>query len=144
MPTILNLWKEKKRKNSWYNKERIFSVHFFLNMLADVLMELNKLNKKFQEDNVDVTSLGIDIDHTLNTLKRNFCRSNSFAEGTIHLSKFLKDSKNGFLQNVDKEGTTHRHDLLYIPFQDEQISQPMVTYINESLESCKQITRNYV
>ena len=143
MPAILSLWK-KEKKNSWYNKARIFSVQICLNMIVDVLMELNKLNKKFQEDNVDVTSHGIAIDHTLNTLKRNFCRSNSFAEGTIHLSKFLKDSTNGFLQNVEKEETTHKHDLLYIPIHDEEMSQPMVTSIDGSLEICKWLTRNYV
>ena len=81
--------------------------------------ELNNLNKILQEDNVDVTSLGIAIYHTLNTLKRNFCRSNSFVEGTLHLSKNFKDSTIGFLQNVDKEGTTHIHALFYIPIQDE-------------------------
>ena len=88
-------------------------------MLVDVLMELNNLNKIFQEDNVDVTPLRIAIDHTLNTLKTNFCRSNSFAEGTIHLSKFFKDSTIGFLQNIDKEGTTHIHALFYKIIQDE-------------------------
>jgi hypothetical protein len=77
MPAILSLWK-KERKNSWYHKARIFSVQFCLNMLVDVLMELNNLNKKFQEDNVDVTSLGITIDHALNTLKRYFCRTRFF------------------------------------------------------------------
>ena len=101
MPTILSLWK-KERKNSWYHKARIFSVQFCLNMLADVLMELNNLNKKFQQDNVVVTSLGIAIEHTLNTLKRCFSRPNSFAEGAIHLTKFFKDSKDGFIESVDK------------------------------------------
>ena len=135
MPAILSLWK-RERKNSWYDKARIFSVQFCLNMLADVLNELNNLNKKFQEDNVDVTSLGIAIDHTLNSLKRYFCKSDSFAEGAVHLTKFLKDSKDGFLENVDKEGNTHRHDLLYIPIHDEQLQQPMATCIDGSLQSC--------
>ena len=84
-------------------------------MLVDVLIELNKLNKKFQEDNVDVTTLGIAIDHIWNTLKRYFCRPDSFADGAMHLSKFLEDSRDGFLENVDKEGITHIHDLFYIP-----------------------------
>ena len=47
MPPILTLSK-KERKESWYDKERIFSVHFCLYMLADIMGELNKLNKKFQ------------------------------------------------------------------------------------------------
>ena len=78
-------------------------------------MELNKLNKKFQEDNVDVTTFGIVIDHVLNILKRYFCGPYSFADGATHLSKFFKDFGHGFLENVDKEEITHKHDLLYIP-----------------------------
>ena len=143
MPAILSMWK-KERKNSWYHKARIFSVQFCLNMLADVLIELNKLNRKFQEDNIDVTTLGITIDHTLNTLKRYFCRPDSFADGATYLSKFLEDSRDGFLESIDKEGITHRHDLLYIPIPDEHMSQPMATRIDGSLDSCIQLTRNYV
>jgi len=113
-------------------------------MLADVLKELNNLNEKFQEDNVDVTFLGIPINHALNTLKRYFCILNSFVEGVLHLTKFLKDSKDGFLENFDKEGNTHRHDFLYISIHDEQLSQPMVACTEGSLQSCIQLTRNYV
>ena len=91
-----------------------------------------------------VMSLGIAIDHTLNTLQRYFCRPYSFAEGAMHLTKFLEDSKDIFLKNIDKEGTTHRCDLLYIPMQDEKMPQPMTTCINGSMECCIQLTRNYV
>jgi hypothetical protein len=143
MPFILILWK-KERKNSWYHKAMIFSVQFCLNMLDDVLMDLNNLNKKFQQDNVDAMSLGITIDHTLNTLKICFCRPDSFAEGATHLTKFLKDSKDGFIESVDKEETIHRHDLLYIPIHADQMTQPMETCIDGSLESCIQLTINYV
>ena len=80
-----------------YHKARIFLIQFCLKMLADVLKELNNLNKKFQEDNVDVTSLGIAIDHALSTLKRYFCRPDTIAEGVVHLTKFMKDYKYGFL-----------------------------------------------
>jgi hypothetical protein len=93
---------------------------------------------------VDVTSLGTSINHTLNTLKIYFRRSDSFAEGAIHLTKFLQDSKDGFLENVDKEETIHKHDLLYILIDDEKMSQLMETCIDGSFKSCIQITRNYV
>jgi len=76
--------------------------------------------------------------------KRYFCILNSFVEGVLHLTKFLKDSKDGFLENVDKEGNTHRHDFLYISIHDEQLSQPMVACTEGSLQSCIQLTRNYV
>jgi hypothetical protein len=51
---------------------------------------------------VDVTSLGITINHTLNTLKIYFFGPDYFAEDAVHLIKFLKDSKDSFLENVDK------------------------------------------
>lgn len=69
MPPILSLWKNEKM-DSWYDKARIFSIQFCLHMLADILCELNKLNKKFQEDHVDVTALGAFIDITIHTLRR--------------------------------------------------------------------------
>ena len=81
MPPILTLWKSEK-KDSWYDKARIFSVQFCLHMLADIMSELNKLNKKFQEEYVDVTSLGAAIDVTINTLKMWFLRNDTFADGT--------------------------------------------------------------
>jgi hypothetical protein len=110
MPPILTLWKN-ERKDSWYDKARIFSVQFCLHMLADVMCELNKLNKKFQEEYVDVTSLGETIDVTINTLKMWFLRSDTFADGTCYLSKFLDASKFGYLEILDKEGLVHRHEL---------------------------------
>ena len=85
-----------------------FFLQFCFNILIYVLNEVNNINKKFEEDNVDVTFLGISINHALNTLKRYFCILNYFVEGVSHLTKFLKDSKDGFLENVDKEGTIHR------------------------------------
>ena len=48
-----------------------------------------------------------------------------------------------FSKKIDKGGTTHRHEFLYIPIQHEQMPQPMETFINGSLESCIQLTRNY-
>ena len=67
-------------------------------MLVDVLMELNNLSKRLQEYNVYVTSLGIAIDHTLNTIHRYLCSPYSFAKGAVHLTKFLENSKDGFLE----------------------------------------------
>ena len=73
--------------------------------------ELDKLNKKFQEEYVDVTSLGEAIDVMINTLRRWFLRNDTFADGTCYLSKFLDDSKFGYLEICDNEGLVHRHEL---------------------------------
>ena len=68
MPPILTLWKN-ERKDSWYDKKTIFSVQFCLHMVEDIMCELNKLNKKFQEEYIDVNVLGATIDVTVKTLK---------------------------------------------------------------------------
>jgi hypothetical protein len=91
--------------------------------------------KIFQEDNVDVTLFGITIDHILNILKKYLCMPNSFVEGAVHLTKLLEDSKDGFLENVDKEETIHRHVLLHITIQDKEMSQPMLNCIDGSFEN---------
>jgi len=99
---ILSL-RKKQRKNSWYHKAKIFSIQFCLNMFFDVFMELNNIKKNFQEDNVDVTLLGITIDHALDPLKRYFCKPNSFTKGSVHITKFLKDSKDGLKILIKRE-----------------------------------------
>ena len=78
-------------------------------MPADIMGELNKLNKKFQEEYVDVSYLGEAIDVTIKTLRRWFLRNDTFADGTCYLYKFLDASKFGYLEIYDKEGLVHRH-----------------------------------
>ena len=58
-------------------------------MLADVLGELNKLNKVFQEENVDITVIGLALDEAIGNLYRWFLRSSAFAEGTNLSFKIL-------------------------------------------------------
>jgi hypothetical protein len=92
MPTILTLWKNEKKKktSSWYDKTQIYSIQFCFHMLADVLGELNKLNVTFQEENVDITTIGLALEVTISTLSRWFLRKETFAEGTTYLSKNFK------------------------------------------------------
>lgn len=93
MPTILTLWKNEKKTSSRYDKARIYSIQYCLHMLVDVLGELNKLNMTFQEENVEITTIGLDLEVTISTLSRQFLRKETFAEDTIYLSKFLSDSQ---------------------------------------------------
>jgi len=74
MPAILTLWKNERKTSSWYDKTRIYSIQFCLHMLADVLGELNKLNKTFQAENVDITTIGLALEVTISTLSRWFLR----------------------------------------------------------------------
>lgn len=83
-------------------------------MLADVLGELNKLNKTFQEENVDITTIGLALEVTISTLSRWFLRKETFAEGTTYLSKFLSDSQYGYIEIKDEGVVIDRHELQYI------------------------------
>ena len=49
-----------------------FKFHFYLNLLVVVLQDLNKLNIKFQYDNVDITTIDATIDITISILSRYF------------------------------------------------------------------------
>ena len=70
MPTILTLWKNDRKTLSWYDKARIYSIQLCLHMLVDVLGELNKLNKTFQQENVDITTIGLALEVTISTLSK--------------------------------------------------------------------------
>ena len=97
--------------------------------------ELDKLNKKFQEEYVDVTSLGAPIDFTINTLRRWFLRNDIFADGTCYLSKFVYASKFGYLEICDKEGLVHRHELWFAA-----IPHAYGDYVDTQKQLCKPCT----
>jgi hypothetical protein len=46
MPTNLEAWEEEE--SIWYENMTSLQFQFFVHLLADILVELNKLNKKFQ------------------------------------------------------------------------------------------------
>ena len=154
MPAILTIWK-KENLNEWYNKACIYSVQFCFCMMADVLHLMNILSLKLQKENLDVTSIGAEIDITISNLRRSFLRNDTFADGTMYLSKFLRCSKVGFLEIEDKDGVTYRHELYFKQIPMDKASQNdtnpniakskgMRPFIDGSLESCIKLSQNYV
>lgn len=123
MPSILTMWKNDKKFSSWYDKARIYSTQFYLHMLVDILGELNKL---FQEENVDITCIGLALDVTINTLTIWFLTKETFADGTTHLSIFLLDSQYGFMEIKAQDNIIDKHDLLY-----KSISSSENVYFND-------------
>ncbi|XP_057813067.2 uncharacterized protein LOC131027099 [Cryptomeria japonica] len=149
MPAILTLWKKDKKCSTLYEKTRIYSVQFCLHMLADVLGELNKLNKIFQEENVDITVIGLALDEVIGNLYRWFLRKGTFAEGTTYLSKFLIDSQFGCIE-VKEDGVTDKHEFLYVPilieeFQSSDLGKhSMQPRIEGTKQSCQLLTEGYI
>ena len=118
-------------------------------MLVDVLGELNKLNKTFQEENVDITTIGLALEVTISTLSRWFLRKETFAEGTTYLSKFLCDSQYGYVEIKDEGVIIDRHELRYISIPTGEIDysdrkQAMKPHIEGTQESCQQLTEGYI
>ena len=57
MPALLRDWELGEKK--MYEMATLFQLQFCIHLFADVLIELNKLNQKFQEYHVDITSIGL-------------------------------------------------------------------------------------
>ena len=63
-------------------------------MLVDVLCELNKLNKKFQYDLVDITSIGLGLEVCVSVLRRLFLCGTwpTFGRDAKNLGNFLREN----------------------------------------------------
>ncbi|MCO5573711.1 hypothetical protein L7F22_027485 [Adiantum nelumboides] len=141
MPAILTYWKE--GAPAWYKKLRIYKVLFVIHLLADVLHDLNVLNKHFQEDNVDIASISAFIEVTLSSLRRKFLEDD-FGKGTKFLKKFMSDTEDCSLRHVNESGVEFVHSLLYetIPGKDKD-NEPLDRGSGD-VESCKQLAINFV
>ena len=86
MPALLKDWELGEKK--MYELATIFQVQFYIHLLADVLIELNKFNQKFQEDHVDITSIGTTLDVSISMLRKRFL-GDIFGAGAVNISSFL-------------------------------------------------------
>ncbi|KAH7428076.1 hypothetical protein KP509_10G074500 [Ceratopteris richardii] len=111
MPAILEQWSCQEKK--WYKYATIYVVQFMIHCLADVLMELNKLNVEFQKQEMDITTIGALIDFTFEKLSRRYLCSHilDFAISSPHLSSFLKMTTENMFAYEDVDGKLHTHIL---------------------------------
>ena len=56
MPALLQEWKNDVAK--MYKMGTLFQVQFCIHLLDDVLTGLNKLSQRFQEEHIDIMSIG--------------------------------------------------------------------------------------
>lgn len=76
----------------------------------------------FQEENIDITNLGMSLEVTISTSTRWFLREETFVEGIMYLSKFLVDSKDGYIEIKNEKGEiNHKHQLLFVPMPNVKI-----------------------
>ena len=78
----------------WYQRLISFQFQFFLHLVVDVLVELNKLNKIFQTNHVDVTQIGANLNICITMLRRRFITVGgvAFGRGSKFLWPFLEAS----------------------------------------------------
>ena len=77
-----------------------------------MLIELNKLNQKFQEDHVDITSIGTTLDVSISMLRKRFL-GDIFGAGAVNISSFLSKAQGGTLEFADRTGMIHLHPLRF-------------------------------
>ncbi|MCO5582460.1 hypothetical protein L7F22_036356 [Adiantum nelumboides] len=113
MPAVLEQWQRHEKK--WYGYATLFVVQFMIHLLADVLVELNKLNVEFQRQEMDVTTIGALINLTFEKLNRRYITSdaNNFGVGSPYLFAFLKMAKEGKVVYTDANGKSHSHVLKF-------------------------------
>ena len=92
MPTFLDLFEENEAM--WYHKLTSFQFQFLLHLLVDVLTKLNKLNKIFQADHIDVTQIGANLNICITMLRQRFITVGgaAFGRGSKFLWPFLEAS----------------------------------------------------
>jgi len=110
MPALLKDWELGEKK--MYELATIFQVQFYIHLLADVLIELNKLNQKFQEDHVDITSIGTTLDVSISMLRKRFL-GDIFGAGAVNISSFLSKAQGGTLEFADRTCMIHLHPLRF-------------------------------
>ena len=135
MPTILSIFGGPDGCEKLYHEFCCFSVLFFIHLLADVLGELNTLNKIFQKENLDPTKIGEAIEITMQSLSRKFLvDEEEFGADTKFVTHFLDISRGGQIHFQHFTGAMHLHILHYAPL-------PHVVYFDGdgTLQRCKVI-----
>jgi len=104
MPTSLQEWKHDDTK--MYEMGTICTAQFCIHLLANVLIELNKLSQWFQKENMDITSIGMQLDVLIALPHRRFLKG-IFGFGSQHVSYFLKKLDNGKLDFIDNTSLSY-------------------------------------
>ena len=120
-----------------YNDLRIFKVIFCIYLLADVLHELNILNKIFQIENVDLSQLGAQIELTTCSLTRMFLDAENFGVDSKYVKIFMDVAQDGTIKYRDKTGTIHSQSLFF-----QEI--PNCGDSRGSFDACKELAQEYV
>ncbi|KAI5073772.1 hypothetical protein GOP47_0011785 [Adiantum capillus-veneris] len=87
MPALLHDFKE--NDVNFYKIASTFQVQFLIHFMADVLVEMNGINKKFQDDHVDITEVGNALDVVIELFKKRYL-GDKFGYGCKHFREFMR------------------------------------------------------
>ncbi len=141
MPAILSIFRGLNGCGELYFEFHSYLLLFFIHLLADVLGELNILNKTFQTENIDLSNIGIAIELTIRSLSRKFLvdEEDEFGADTKFVAQFLDVSRGDEINYRDVTGVVHSHHLHYSP-----LPHAIDFGADGSLRGCKIIAQAYV
>ncbi|CAI5510325.1 unnamed protein product [Closterium sp. Naga37s-1] len=113
----------KDQSPTMYEVATSFKFHWLLRLLADVLFELNQLNLRFQQRQVDVTLVAHLAEQTRMRLTQRYLRvpeGHTFGHGDkMHLPAFIRahgksdpDKRKMKVEGVDSDGTPSSHEFV--------------------------------
>ncbi|MCO5588679.1 hypothetical protein L7F22_042638 [Adiantum nelumboides] len=108
MPALLSDFKE--HDALLYKVATTFQVQFFIHILADILFEMNVLNKKFQNDHVAILEIANALDVVIELFKKRYL-GNSFGYGSKNYKEFINKVKDNVLAYTKEDGFIERHVL---------------------------------
>ncbi|MCO5594072.1 hypothetical protein L7F22_048093 [Adiantum nelumboides] len=133
MPALLSDFKE--HDALLYKVATTFQVQFFIQILADILFEMNVLNKKFQNDHLDITKIANALDVVIELFKKCYL-GNSFGYGSKNYKEFIDKVKDNVLAYTKEDGFIERHILHFSTLPNSSSGG--------SIEGCITLAKLYV
>ncbi|MCO5600445.1 hypothetical protein L7F22_054558 [Adiantum nelumboides] len=135
MPALLHDFKE--NDVNLYTIARTFQVQFLVHFMADVLVEMNAINKKFQDDHVDITEVGNALDVVIELFKKRYL-GDTFGYGCKHFREFMRRlNANNELVYVKENGYVETHMLHFTSFSQNLTS-------GNSVSGCIALAKSFV
>ncbi|MCO5592440.1 hypothetical protein L7F22_046442 [Adiantum nelumboides] len=144
MPAILEQWKVNKHPE--YETLITYQVQFLFHYLADVLEQMNILSRVFQENMVDVSTLGSKFQKIKTILQARYLDSQSeFAKNSSRLTKFLKGTCSfGFMGFETRGEGVKTFPISWRSIKDLMKGQNVGDAESGTLEECKDLTKQHV
>ncbi|CAI5494337.1 unnamed protein product [Closterium sp. Naga37s-1] len=141
LPSAIVLLHEQDKDT--YHMVTSLKFHFFLYFIADVLKELNELNRKFQRRAVDVTHVSGMVENTCAKLTARYVEYGvNFAEDSDRLTAFLEERTHPSRREVKVEGMDSEGNAVTHTFQLHELPIPGVDSPPD-LESCVRLATKF-